>query len=350
MKFQHVYFFSNYNIKGISVRYRGVYVLEMLKEKFGVTSSFVYPDYSFINILNFIKVFSEVLFFRKENSIIIFQKLHTNGVYTKLLKMLLKFQSKNTIYDTDDADYLRFNPKNIHYFMANCQTCTVGSRFLYDYVKNFNNKVFILTSPVIEHQHIKSVKNEILHIGWVGFYEQNIKKNNISGHKKALCKLIFPILLEFTFKFKFSILGVTKTEEINEIRSFFETKTNIILDIPQNVDWLNELSIYKKIKEFDIGLSPMLDDEFNQSKSAFKAKQYLSCGVPVLASPVGENIKFVKDGFNGFICRNKLAFKNRINEIYNMSDTDFKYLIDNSVNDFSLYKYCNNLHDIVDAL
>ena len=37
----------------------------------------------------------------------------------------------------------------------------------------------------------------------------------------------------------------------------------------------------------------MLNHPFNQAKSAFKAKQYLSCGIPVIASDVGENRKFV---------------------------------------------------------
>lgn len=347
MKFEHVYFFANFNKFGISVRYRGLYVLEKLEQKFGITSSFVFPDYSLKSIFHFITIYIEILFFRKKNSIIIFQKLHTDGFYTKALKFLLNQQSKRTIYDTDDADYMRFNPENIHFFMTKCKICTVGSEFLSDYVRLYNKNIFILTSPVIKHQEIKTSKNNVFHIGWIGFYEQNISKDNIYGHKKALVELIYPVLLKLNFKFKFTILGVTKPDEIKEIKCIFNDNKNIILDIPQNVDWLNELSIYKRIKKFDIGLSPMLDDEFNQAKSAFKIKQYLSCGVPVVASPVGENINFVIDGFNGFLCSNKNDFKKRINQMYQMSDKDFEFLINNCTNDFSTDKYSHDLCEIV---
>jgi glycosyltransferase involved in cell wall biosynthesis len=51
----------------------------------------------------------------------------------------------------------------------------------------------------------------------------------------------------------------------------------------------------------DIGLAPLPDNRFTRGKCGFKVLQYAAAGLPVVASPVGVNGDYVKDGITGFL-------------------------------------------------
>jgi glycosyltransferase involved in cell wall biosynthesis len=47
------------------------------------------------------------------------------------------------------------------------------------------------------------------------------------------------------------------------------------------------------IQTFDVGVMPLPDNEWTRGKCAYKLIQCMSCGIPVVASPVGANIDVV---------------------------------------------------------
>ena len=61
----------------------------------------------------------------------------------------------------------------------------------------------------------------------------------------------------------------------------------------------------------DIGLAPLPDNSFTRGKCGFKILQYAAAGLPVVASPVGVNSEYVKDGVNGFYASNTLQWIDR---------------------------------------
>lgn len=342
-KLQHVYWFAPYNLTCPSTRYRGKYPLEWLEEHQGITFDFVTPDRSFRGVLHFLNVYLMALFFRKKDSLIVIQKVCSLRWYAKALKLLISIRNQDTLYDIDDAEYYRQPTPTLHFFLKNCQQIQVGSKALQDYCLQYNTNVHIATSPVIEHVIHKQKKNDLFTIGWVGDLGNGKAVSKDFSHKSSLFKLFFPVLKTIDFPLKLMLIGVKQPEDIPEIELYFKDKPNISLEIPVDLDWTSDGWLYEQIKTFDLGVSPMVDHPFNQAKSAFKAKQYLSCAVPVLASDVGENRNYVLDQKNGWICSQSEDFYKGIKAFYSMNRADYRQYQNHSLahlSTFSMKSYC----------
>ena len=334
---EHIYWFAYFSDAEPSVRYRAKYALQHIKYKHAIGYDLVYPGYHPATIVKFIRVFFSIVFCRKKNSVVVFEKIHTRWLYATALKLLLKLSPERTLYDIDDADYLKFPPGNIIHFMKHVEQCAAGSQSLASFIAPHNSNVFTLTSPVIDHAHIKSAKNNVFTIGWIGYY---------NAHRKSLQQLFFPALAKLSFPVKVILMGVVKHEHIDELNQYFGQLAHVTLEMPLSINWLDEDFVYRSISSFDVGIAPLLDTEINRAKSAFKLKQYMSCGVPVLASGTGENTVFLKHGANGFVCNDSNDFATYINNLVQMSDQHYSTMslcALGTVSEFSMHHYCTTL-------
>jgi glycosyltransferase involved in cell wall biosynthesis len=72
----------------------------------------------------------------------------------------------------------------------------------------------------------------------------------------------------------------------------------------------------------DIGVYPLPDDDWARGKCGFKAIQFMSCGVPVVASAVGVNREIIQDGINGFLATTPDQWRQKLAAL--MADSDLR--------------------------
>jgi len=347
MNLKHIYWFAHYNLTCPSTRYRGIIPLNHLSQIYGVGYDFVFPERSLKGIAKFFRIYLSSLFFRKSNSMIVVQKVCSNGIYANLLKLLIVLRPNCTQYDLDDAEYYRSGTQSLHFFLRHCKTISVGSAALKAYCLQFNPNVSILTSPVSKHGVVKKRKrNNKLHIGWVGDFGNGKIISRAFSQKTSLFELLFPALRNVKHQVKVILIGVTRESDIAMVKDYFKDIPNVALEIPTDLNWQDDRWLYNEISRFDIGISAISNHPFNQSKSAFKVKQYLSVGVPVAASNVGENKRFTINSKNGFLCEKSEDFLRAIDCISEMADSDYNQMCENAIENRQIYSvenYCKML-------
>jgi glycosyltransferase involved in cell wall biosynthesis len=80
------------------------------------------------------------------------------------------------------------------------------------------------------------------------------------------------------------------------------------------IEWSEDSEI-AAVRSMSIGIMPLLDRPFERGKSGFKLIQYMACGLPVMASPVGVNSSIVEEGRNGFLASSEQEWESGLRRL-----------------------------------
>lgn len=186
-------------------------------------------------------------------------------------------------YDLHSNKVIRFLYKNkLKSLISNAEHIFVGNKYLYDYVVKWNNKVTYLFSVVDENKYVPLANNNnnIFTIGWIG--------------SPSTSKYLIPIvdwLNDITDKYEFCLTTIGASSISNAKFKICQLKWTLDDEIEQ-------------INKFDIGIMPLENTPWENGKCGFKLIQYMACGVPVIASPVGINSQIVSNDV-GFLANSK---------------------------------------------
>lgn len=88
-----------------------------------------------------------------------------------------------------------------------------------------------------------------------------------------------------------------------------------------SLPWSEESEV-AMIQQMDIGIMPLADTPWARGKCGYKLIQYMACGLPVVASPVGVNADIVEHGVNGFLASTDAEWREAIGAL--LADPDLR--------------------------
>jgi glycosyltransferase involved in cell wall biosynthesis len=87
----------------------------------------------------------------------------------------------------------------------------------------------------------------------------------------------------------------------------------------ETVEWSEDTEV-ESIRRLDIGIMPLFESPFAKGKCGYKLIQYMACGLPVVASPIGINSKLVEHGKNGYLANAKETWIEALSALLSSSE------------------------------
>ena len=222
------------------------------------------------------------------------------------LHMVSKAARKITVFDLDDAIFLD-HPLLTEYFTAKSDLVTVGSHQLATFASKWNKSVHLLPSAVNTDDFAPDIRQPTKAAGCV------LGWHGTAYVQLEYLRILVPVLgrLAKRYDITFKLLG---TMGDRRIQRMFRTIHGLNVDFGPD-RWVPYESLPALIADVQIGLSPLTNTLWSRSKCAMKALEYMSMGVPVVASPVGEHNYLIKDGVNGLLAASEDEWVSKISHL-----------------------------------
>jgi glycosyltransferase involved in cell wall biosynthesis len=214
--------------------------------------------------------------------------------FPALFERFLRMLGKPYVVDYDDAIFhnydlsknalmRRFLGRKIDVVMRNAQCVIAGNRYLAMRAENANARCVRQVPTVVDHlrypPRAPSVGQQAV-IGWVGSPSTQRYVVAMGNALAAVCK---------AHNAKLVLVGATAGV------------VGQLPDMPVEVVTWSEATEAELIRTMDIGIMPLQDGAWEKGKCGYKLIQYMACGVPVVASPVGVNVDIVTNSGCGLL-------------------------------------------------
>lgn len=230
---------------------------------------------------------------------IIFQKTYSR--YHRWLMFFANWLGKKTYIDFDDAPsrtQSQVTLNNIESMMRMVNGVFVGSQSLLEYAKQYQANVHLIPSGIKLNCYQVSAsksKDERVCLGWIG---------NGAHYLNDLVDILEEPLTKLAarYKLRFKLVGVCRVQRLYDS---FGAIPGLEIDFIDEIEWSDPVRVSKAIQDFDIGLYPLLPNDFNKYKCGFKALEYMAIGIPVVSSPVAANAQIIDEGKDGLLAESK---------------------------------------------
>lgn len=225
--------------------------------------------------------------------------------------IISKVLRKKIIYDFDDAIWIPNTSKEnkliswvkafwkIKYICKWADKVVGGNDYLCEYARSFNKQVVKIPTcvdTVNRHNRLKDQQTNKIIVGWTGSHST----------MKFLDEIV-PVLTALQGKYNFEFVVIS-----NKAPDFSLPKLRF-------VPW-NEITEVEDLLQLNIGVMPLEKDPWCEGKCGFKLIQYLSLGIPAVASPVGVNTLIIEEGKNGFLCETKEEWSKSLSFLIEQED------------------------------
>lgn len=203
------------------------------------------------------------------------------------------------VVDYDDAVFHRYDqhrlglvrkvlgPK-IDAVMRRADVVVVGNEYLGERAKQAGAKRVELLPTVVDAGRYAVIEKEDtspITIGWIGQ----------PSTAKYLSQLM-PALQKMISQYAVCVVAIGP-------------KPSQFQHLPVEVRaWAEEIEV-AEIQQFDIGIMPLTDSLWERGKCGYKLIQYMACGKPVVATPIGVNSVIVQQGVNGFLANTEAEWR-----------------------------------------